>query len=53
MTHHNHDKYITAPKFNQLTTKSFTAKSARANLVTKADFDIKLINFNKEITQMK
>ena len=47
-TDHNHDKYITTPKFNKLTAKDFAARLTKANLVTKIDFNDKLINLNKK-----
>ena len=46
----NHDKYITTPEFNKLTTEHFTARLKQANLVTKTDLDKKLTNFNKKTT---
>ena len=42
-TGHNHDKYITTSGFNNSTKKNFAARLAQANLVTKTDFDAKLI----------
>ena len=39
---HNHDKYITTPEFNKFTPEAFDAILARANLITKTDFDTKL-----------
>ena len=39
---HNHDKYITTPVFNALAADVFNARLARANLVTKTDFDAKI-----------
>ena len=53
VTNHIHDKYITTPEFNKLTAKSFAARLAQANLITKTDFDIKLINLNKKINSNK
>ena len=54
ITDHNHDKYITTPKFNKLTAENFAAKLlAQANLVTKTDFDNKLSNLNKKFTPNK
>ena len=47
-TDHNHDKYITTPEFNKLTAETFAARLAQVNLLTKTDFDNKLINFNKK-----
>ena len=35
-------------KFNKFTAKIFDARLARANLVTKTDFDNKLISLNKK-----
>ena len=43
LTYHNHDKYITTPEFNTLASDVFNARLAKANLITKADFDAKLI----------
>ena len=42
LTDHNHDKYITTPEFNTLAADVFNARLARANFVTKTDFDAKL-----------
>ena len=44
---HNHDKYITTPKFNKLIIKSFKARLAQADLVTKTNFDTKLQDFSE------
>ena len=49
ITDHNHDKYITTPEFNKLTSGNFAARLAKANLVTKTNFDDKLMNLNKKI----
>ena len=49
---HNHDKFITAPEFNTLVAV-FNARLAQANLITKPDFDAKLSNLNRKITQNK
>ena len=38
LTNHDHDKYITTPEFNTLTTDVFNARLAQANLVTKNKF---------------
>ena len=40
---HNHDKYIPTPEFNNLAARVFNARLAQAHLVTKTDFDAKLI----------
>ena len=39
---HNHDKYITTPKINILADSVFNTRLAKANLITKSDFDAKL-----------
>ena len=39
---HSHGKYITTPEFSNLAAGFFDSRLARANLVTKTDFDIKL-----------
>ena len=62
ITDHDHDKYITTPKFNNLTAENFAPRLAQANLayksdivnfVNKTDFDEKLQNLNKKITSDK
>ena len=53
ITDHSHDKYLTTPEFNKLTAGNFAARLAQANLVTKTDFDDKLINLNRKITSNK
>ena len=50
---HDHDEYITASEFYNLTTRNFTARSAQANLGTKTDFDDKLKGLNKKINLIK
>ena len=40
---------MTNPKINKLITKNFAARLAVANLVTKSDFDNKLITLNRKI----
>ena len=42
LTDHNHDKYIYTSKFNTLATNLFNARIAKANLLTKTDFDARL-----------
>ena len=49
----NHDKYITTPEFNNMTTGNFAARLKRAHLVSKNDFDNKQISFNRRITSNK
>ena len=46
---HDHDKYITTPDFNKLTSENFAARLAQANLITKTDFDNKLKSLNRKI----
>ena len=49
----SHDKYITIPKFNNLTTGIFIARLKQTNLVSQFDFDNKLTSFNRKITSDK
>ena len=42
ITEHNHDKYITTPEFNKLTTENFKVRSEQANLIKKTDLDTEL-----------
>ena len=42
----NHDKYTDTPEFNKLATNVFNARLVQGNLVTKTDFDDKLLNLN-------
>ena len=53
ITDHSYDKYITTPEFNKLTAENFAARLAQVNLVTKTDFDDKLINLNKKTNSNK
>ena len=46
-------KYITTQGLNKLTAGNFIARLKQANLVSKTDFDNKLINFNRKITSNK
>ena len=48
VTDHDHDESITTSKFNNLTTENFKARLVQANLVTKVDFDARLISLNKK-----
>ena len=52
-TDHNHDKYITTPEFNKLTAENFAARLSQANLITKTDFDTRLIRLDKKINSNK
>ena len=49
----NHDKYIDTPEFNKSAADIFNARLVQANLKTKTDFDAKLSNLNRKITQSK
>ena len=44
----NHDKYITTAELNKFAEEVFDARLARVNLVTKADFDTRLISLDKK-----
>ena len=53
LTNHNHDKYVTTPEFNTLAAYFFNGRLVQANLITKTDFDAKLLSLNKKITSSK
>ena len=53
LNNHNHDKYIDTQEFNKLAADVFNARLAQATLITKTDFDAKLSNLNRKITQNK
>ena len=44
LKNHNHDKYIDTLEFNKLVTDVFHARLAQGNLITKTDFDAKLLS---------
>ena len=48
VTHHNHDKYITTPEFNKFTAEIFAPRLAQTNLITKTDFNTKLIRLHRK-----
>ena len=50
---HNHDKYIDTSAFNKLAGDVFNARITQVNLVTKTDFDAKLLGLNIKIIQNK
>ena len=50
---HNYDKHIANPEFNTMVASVFSARLARANLITKTDFDAKLKSLSKTITSNK
>ena len=37
ITDHNHDKYISTPEFNKLTSENFAARLTQANLASKSE----------------
>ena len=49
----DHSKYITTPEFDKLTAESFAARLKQPNLVSKTDFDNKLISYKRKITSNK
>ena len=53
LNNHNHDKYITTLEFNILAANVFDARIVQANLITKTDFDAKLLILNRKITANK
>ena len=53
MTNHNHDKHVDTSEFNKLAADVFNVRLAQTNLITKTDFEAKLSNLNKKITQNK
>ena len=46
-------KNVADTTFNRLTAENFTARLKQANLVTKTDFDKKLVSFNRKIPSNK
>ena len=53
LNNHNHDKYIDNSEFNKLAVDVFNARTAQANLITKTDFDAKLLSLSKKNNQNK
>ena len=49
VTDHDYDKYITTPELNKFTAEIFAKILAQANLITKTDFDNKLISLTRRI----
>ena len=50
---HDHSKYIATQELKKLTAEKFAARLKQANLVSKTDFDNKLISFNRKIASNK
>ena len=53
LNNHYHDKYIATSEFNALAADVFNARLARANLITKTDFDAKLPYLNRKLLQLR
>ena len=53
LTDHNHDKHITTLEFNTLGASVFNRRLAQAKLITKTDFDTKLLSLNRKIMPNK
>ena len=49
INNHNHDKYITTPEFNRLTTENLKARLAQTNLISKTDLNTE---FKKIVTEL-
>ena len=49
----DHGKYIATKELKKLTAEKFSARLKQANLVSKTDFDNKLISFNRKIASNK
>ena len=48
-----HAKYIASQEFDKLTAENFAARLKQGNLVSKTNFDNKLISFNRKMTSNK
>ena len=53
ITDHNHDKYITTPEINRLTTENFKARLAQANLISNSDLGTELKKNCDRVTSNK
>ena len=53
LTDHNHDKYITTPEFNNLAADAFNTRSAKINLIKKADFNTRMSSIENKIAENK
>ena len=53
ITDHNHEEYITTPKFNRLTIENFKARLKQANLISKSDLDTELKKISDRVTSNK
>ena len=52
ITYHSYNKYITTLEVNKPTAENFVARLAKANLITKTNFDNKLSSLNKKISSI-
>ena len=50
ITDHNQDKYITTSELNTLAITVVNTKITQANLITKTDFDIKVLSIDSKVT---
>ena len=50
---HDHDKYVATSEFNTLAANVLNVRLAKANLITKTDFDAKLSSLNRKTTANK
>ena len=53
LTDHTHDNYITTVEFNKLAADAFKARLVQANIVTKTDFDNKMMSLDRKIVSNK
>ena len=53
LNNHNHDKYITNPKFNTLAADVFNTRLAQANVLVKQILIIKLLQIKQKINLLK
>ena len=53
ITDHDQDKYITTSEVNTIATNVVNTKITQANLITKTDFDIKVLSIDSKVTGNK
>ena len=51
LNNHNDNKYIDTSEFNELAADVFNVRLTQASLITKTDFDAKLLSLDRKITQ--
>ena len=49
LNNHNHDKYIDTQESKKLEADVFNARLGQAKMITKTDFDAKLLSLNRKI----